>query len=252
MNRFDLTGKTALVTGASSGLGAHFATVLAEAGATVVLAARRMDRLEALAAKIGERAIPVALDVTDADSIAACFAAIESKTGGAADIIINNSGLSREGFATQMSDEDWDMVMDTNLKGVWRVAKAGANAMMAAGKGGSIINIASILGLRVSPTLSAYSASKAAVDHLTRAMASELARGGIRVNAIAPGYFHTEINEEFMGTELFAKLVKKVPMRRIGEVEELSGPLLLLASDAGGYMTGATLVVDGGHCQMGL
>lgn len=252
MNRFDLTGKTALVTGASSGLGAHFAQVLADAGATVVLAARRMDRLEALAAKIGERAIPIALDVTDPDSIAACFTSIQDKTGSAADIIVNNSGLSREGLSTQMSDEDWDTVMDTNLKGVWRVAKAGANAMMGAGKGGSIINIASILGLRVAPGLSAYSASKAAVDHLTRAMALELARGGIRVNAIAPGYFHTEINDEFMGTDLFAKLIKKVPMRRIGQVEELSGPLLLLASDAGAYMTGATLTVDGGHCQMGL
>lgn len=252
MSRFDLTGRTALITGASSGLGAHFAEVLAEAGATVVLAARRLDRLEALAAKIGERAIPVALDVTDPDSIAACFAAIQDKTGGPADIIVNNSGLSREGFATQMSDEDWDLVMDTNLKGVWRVAKAGANAMMAAGKPGSIINIASILGLRVAHTLSAYSASKAAVDHLTRAMALELARAGIRVNAIAPGYFQTEINDEFMGTELAKKLVNKVPMRRTGRLEELSGPLLLLSSDAGSYMTGATLVVDGGHCQMGL
>ena len=252
MNRFDLTGKTALVTGASSGLGAHFAEVLADAGAIVVLAARRMDRLEALAAKIGERAIPVSLDVTDPDSIAACIASIQDKTGGAADIVVNNSGLSREGLATQMSDEDWDTVMDTNLRGVWRVAKAGANAMMADGKGGSIINIASILGLRVAMGLSAYSASKAAVDHLTRAMALELARAGIRVNAIAPGYFQTEINDQFMGTELFAKQLKKVPMRRIGQVEELSGPLLLLASDAGAFMTGSTVTVDGGHSQMGL
>ena len=252
MSRFDVTGRTALVTGASSGLGAHFAEVLAEAGATVILAARRTDRLESLAGKIGERAIALPLDVTDAESVSACFAAIQERTGGPADIVVNNSGLSREAFATEMTEEDWDLVLDTNLKGVWRVAKAGAAAMMAAGQGGSIINIASILGLRVSPTLSAYSASKAAVDHLTRAMALELARAGIRVNAIAPGYFQTEINAAFMGTELAAKLVKKVPMRRIGELDELTGPLLLLASDAGSYMTGATLVVDGGHCQMGL
>ena len=251
---FDLNGRRALVTGASSGLGTGFARVLAEAGAQVVLAARRLAPLEALAEEItaaGGSAMAVSMDVTDAQSVAAAFERI-AKTGSAADIVINNSGVSREEWIASMSEEDWDLVMDTNLKGVWRIAKAGANALMKAGQGGSIINVASITARRPSQTIAAYAASKAAVEHLTRAMALEWARSGIRVNAIAPGYFLTEINADFFETKAGDAMRSRIPMKRLGKMDELSGPLLLLASDASSYMTGATLVVDGGHLQSGL
>ncbi len=251
---FDLGGKRALVTGASSGLGAGFARALADAGAELVLAARRMEPLEALAAEIqaaGGQALAVSMDVTSAESVAQTFERI-AETGGPADIIVNNSGVSREAWIADMDEGDWDLVMETNLKGVWRVAKAGAQALMAAGKSGSVINIASITARRSSQTIAAYAASKAAVEHLTRSMALEWARANIRVNAIAPGYFLTDINADFFDTAPGEAMVKRIPMRRLGQMDELSGPLLLLASEAGAYMTGATLVVDGGHLQSSL
>ena len=250
MELFELTGKTAMVTGASGGLGAAFARALAKAGAGVVLAARRLEKLEALAGEIessGGKALAVEMDVTDPASVEAAFKTVQDKLGAPADIIVNNSGISRDNWFTQMTEEDWRAVMNTNLDGVWRVAKAGANALMEAGKPGSIINIASITALRPQHTIAAYAASKAAVDHLTRVMALESARYGIRVNAIAPGYFKTDINDEFLDSEAGDKMRKRVPMRRFGKHEELAGALLLLASDAGSYMTGSTIVVDGGH-----
>ena len=249
-DRFDLNGKIALVTGASSGLGKHFAGILAEAGAKVVLAARRVDRLEVLAAEIqakGGEAVAVSMDVTKADTIQAALEKTIATFGGPADIIINNSGLSREAFFTNMEEEDYDLVMDTNTKGVWLVARTFAGALVKAGKPGSMINIASVAGKRVGHTLTAYCASKAACEHMTRNMALEMARYGVRVNAIAPGYFETEINDEFLASEEGQNMRKRIPMRRFGEHEELSGPVLLLASDAGSFMTGTTIVVDGGH-----
>lgn len=254
MNMFDLTGRKALVTGASSGLGWHFAKALAEAGAHVVVAARRLERLQALADEIkadGGKATPLAMDVTDAASVANAFEEI-LEAGGPADIIVNNSGLSREDWLISMDEDDWDLVMETNLKGVWRVARAGANALMAAETTGSIINVASITGVRSSPMIGAYATSKAGVLHLTKAMAMELARFGVRVNAIAPGYFSTDINAEFLETDPGQRMMKRVPMRRFGNIEELCGPLIMLASDASTYMTGSTITVDGGHLQSGL
>lgn len=251
---FDLTGRKALVTGASSGLGWHFAKTLAGAGAEVVLAARRLDRLESLAAEIadiGGQVSVVSMDVTDKASVETAFAQI-ALSGKPADIIVNNSGLSRENWLTKMSEDDWDLVLDTNLKGVWRVAKAGANALIEAGKPGSIINIASITGFRSSQIIGAYATSKAGVLHLTRSMALEWARFDIRVNAIAPGYFATEINDEFLDSDPGQKMMTRVPMRRFGNIAELSGPLILLASDASTYMTGSTITVDGGHLQSSL
>jgi len=250
MELFELPGKTAIVTGASGGLGASFARALAKAGARVVLAARRLEKLEALAAEIeaaGGEALAVEMDVTDPASVEAAFATVQDTLGTPADIIVNNSGISRDNWFTRMTEEDWRAVMNTNLDGVWRVAKAGANALMEAGKPGSIINIASITALRPQHTIAAYAASKAAVDHLTRVMALESARYGIRVNAIAPGYFKTDINDEFLDSDAGESMRKRVPMRRFGKHEELAGALLLLASDAGSYMTGSTIVVDGGH-----
>ena len=249
-DRFDLAGRVALVTGASSGLGRHFAKVLSAAGAKVVLAARRVDRLEALASEIeasGGEALAVSMDVTKADMIQAGLEATLAKFGGPADIIVHNSGLSREDWFTAMDEDDFDLVMDTNTKGVWLVARTFAGALTKAGKPGSMINIASVAGKRVGYTMSAYCASKAACEHMTRAMAVEMARYNVRVNAIAPGYFETEINDTFLNSDEGEKMRKRIPMRRFGDHEELSGPLLLLASDAGSFMTGSTLVVDGGH-----
>jgi len=254
MSIFDLSGQRALVTGASSGLGWGFAKALAEAGAEVVLAARRMEKLEKLASEIeaaGGKALPVRMDVTDAQSVEAGFAHI-GETGQPAGIIVNNSGLSREDWLVKMSEEEWDLVMDTNLKGVWRVAKTGARALMAAGQPGSIINISSITGFRPSQTIGAYASSKAAVAHLTHVMALEWARFGIRVNGLAPGYIETDINADYMKSEPAKQMIKRVPMRRPGQIEELSGPLLLLASGAGSFMTGAVIPVDGGHLQAAL
>lgn len=248
-DRFNLDGRVALVTGAGSGLGRQFAETLAEAGATVVVAARRREKLEETAQLItdkGGKAICVDLDVTDSASVRDCFAEAESSVG-IADILVNNAGISREGFLADLSEEDWDAVVDTNLKGVFLVAQAAARALIKAEKPGSIINIASVLGFRVAKMLSSYIAAKSGVVNLTKTMALEWARYGIRVNAIAPGYFLTEINEHFFKTGVAKKMLVQIPMRRIGELEELSGPLLLLASDAGSFMTGSTIEVDGGQ-----
>lgn len=246
---FSLTGKTALVTGASSGLGAHFADVLSTAGAQVAIAARRVDRLEAVAVRIranGGVAYPVALDVTDRGAVERCFTQAEQALG-PIDIVINNAGVPSESWFLKTSEQEWRDVMAVNLDGVFRVGQEGARRMVAAGRRGSIVNIASILGAAVMKTLAPYSASKAAVIALTRAMALELAREKIRVNALAPGYFATEINAEFWASGGGQKMVKGIPFGRIGELRELDGPLLLLASDAGAFMTGSVLTVDGGH-----
>lgn len=248
-DRFRLDGKTALITGAGSGLGRQFAMTLSEAGAIVVLAARRADKLEETAQQVadaGGTAHCLSLDVTDSASIKHCFADMEANVG-IADVLINNAGVARSGFLADLSESDWDSVIDTNLKGVFLVAQAAAQAMGKSGKGGSIVNIASILGIRVSKMLGPYIAAKSGVIHLTKSMALEWARYGIRANAIAPGYFRTEMNDAAMDSEEFQSNIKQIPMRRIGQTEELAGAVLLLASDAGSYMTGSTITVDGGH-----
>ena len=249
MDIFRLDDRVALVTGAGSGLGRRFAQTLASAGATVVLAARRADRLEETADLIrraGGRAFSLPLDVTDSDSVRRVFRTIHEQAG-MADIIVNNAGISRSAFLADLGEKDWDAVVETNLKGVFLVGREAARALIDAGKPGSIINIASILGFRVSKTLSAYIAAKNGVVGLTQAMALEWARYGIRVNAIAPGYFHTEITEKYFATAEGEKMLRQVPMRRIGQLGELDGPLLLLASGAGSFMTGSSVTVDGGH-----
>jgi NAD(P)-dependent dehydrogenase (short-subunit alcohol dehydrogenase family) len=252
MQQFDVTGRVALVTGASSGLGAGFARVLAAAGARVVLAARRMDRLEELVAELradGYQAMPVTMDVTDKQSIRAGFDAVESEYG-AVQILVNNAGISRGAFLRRSSEEDWDAVLDTNLKSVWLVGTEAADRMIKAQLAGTVINISSVLAYGTSKLLGSYMAAKAGVVQLTRGMALEWADNNIRVNALAPGYFPTEINTGFFETKNGIDMVKRIPMQRVGDSGELAGPLLLLASDASSFMTGSTIVVDGGHlCQ---
>lgn len=244
-----LSGKRALVTGASSGLGAHFARVLAGAGAEVVLAARREAALVSVAGAIrdtGGQCATVRLDVADPASIAALAPELAT-----IDILVNNAGIAREAAALDQSEADWDAVIDTNLKGVFLLAQATARAMRDRG-GGSIINIASILGLRQGGGVLPYAVSKAGVIQLTKTLALEVARFGVRVNAIAPGYFDTEINADFWRTDAGAAMLRRIPQRRLGQLSDLDGPLLLLASDASAYMTGSVIVVDGGHMVSGL
>ena len=237
-----LKGRKALVTGASSGLGAHFAQVLAAQGAEVTLGARRLAELQGVCEKItniGGRAKAVRLDVTDAASVAEVCAE-------PFDIVVNNAGISAAGSAMDYSEADWDRTMDINLKGAFLVSQAAAQKMKENG-GGSIINIASILGLRVAGAVAAYATSKAALVQMTKATALEWARYGIRVNALCPGYIETPLNTDFFATDAGQALIKRIPQRRLGRLQNLDGPLLLLASDAGAYMTGAEIAVDGGH-----
>jgi len=248
-----LDGQVALVTGASSGFGAHFAMVLSQAGARVVLAARRLDRLEALAKSIrdsGGAAAAVAMDVTDAAAVEAALTGVEQDLGPIR-VLINNAGIAETGSFLDLTEAQWRHQMEVNFDGVLRVGRAVARRMAAHGAGGSIVNTASIAGAMVSKGLSAYSVSKAAVVHLTKAMALELAPLNIRVNALAPGFFPTELNQQFLASEAGRKMLARFPMPRAGRLEELDGPLLLLASQAGSYMTGTILTVDGGTLLLG-
>ncbi|OUS27629.1 2-deoxy-D-gluconate 3-dehydrogenase [Gammaproteobacteria bacterium 45_16_T64] len=251
----DIAGKVIVITGASSGFGQFFAEALAQRGATIVMGARRLAPLQALAETIesqGGKALAVTMDVSSRESVVSAFEKADSVFGGV-DVVVNNAGIAPNKPFLQLTDEDWDTTLDTNLKGAFLVSQVFAqrhkrrlgtddSAALA-----SIINIASILGERVAGNVAPYAASKAGLIQLTKAMALELAKDGIRVNAIAPGYVSTDINKAFFESEPGKKLIKRIPQRQLGAMKDLLGPLCLLASGASRYMTGSVIAVDGGH-----
>jgi len=244
-----LKGKVALVTGASSGLGRDFALTLAAHGAAVVCAARRVDRLADTVADIaraGGQGGAVEMDVTSVASVGAAFDAAEADFGPVT-VLVNNAGVASTDRAMELTEEPWDQVLDTNLKGAWHAAQAFGRRLSATGKPGSLVNIASILGLRQAGGVLPYAVSKAGLVQMTQTLALEWARHNIRVNAIAPGYIETDLNRGFLESEAGQALKKRVPQRRFGQPEDLAGALLLLASDASAYMTGAIIAIDGGH-----
>ncbi|MEJ8856594.1 SDR family NAD(P)-dependent oxidoreductase [Variovorax robiniae] len=250
-----LQGQRILITGASSGLGDHFARLAARCGAKVVIAARRKARLEALAADLpalgAQQVTVIELDVSSEASVVSAFDTMAA-TGELPDVVINNAGIASEGLAMKQSIASFDDVIATNLRGVWLVATEAARRWKAAKRGGAIVNIASIQGERVMAGVAAYSASKAAVIHLTKSLALEWARFGIRVNGLMPGYIRTEMTEAAWDTPLGQELIQRIPMQRLGKPEELDGALLLLATPASSWMTGSLIAVDGGHLVSGL
>lgn len=252
-NLFSLAGKRVLVTGASSGLGRHFAKTLARAGAQVIVGARRVDRLEDLAADLereGRNAVAMALDVTSRASVIACLDDICRRFGGL-DVVVNNAGVSDTKGVLECTDEDWDAIVQTNLTGAWMVTQESARRMAERG-GGSIVNVTSILATRLVGAVGPYCAAKAGLAHLTRSMALELARYRVRVNSLAPGYVMTEINQAFLQSDAGERLKRRIPAREFCQLHDLDGALLLLASDAGRAMTGSEIVVDNGHACSGL
>jgi 3-oxoacyl-[acyl-carrier protein] reductase len=244
---FDISGRVALVTGASSGLGVHFSETLAENGAKVVLVARRAERLQSVKKKIeaaGGEAIAIEADVLDRKAMERAFDAAE-KAFGPVTILINNAGITHADRAHEIPEETWRRVLGTNLDAVLYWAQEAAKRMIAAKKQGAIVNIASILGFNVAKGVAAYSVAKAGVVQLTKALAIELSYRGVRVNAIAPGFVVTEINDDYLKSR--PEMTRSIPIGRFGETKDLEGALLLLCSDAGAFMAGSTVVVDGGQ-----
>jgi 2-deoxy-D-gluconate 3-dehydrogenase len=248
-DRFSLAGRVALVTGASRGIGRAIAVALAAAGAAVACAARSRDQVDAAAAEItaaGGRARALRLDVTRPEEIAAGVEEIAGALG-PIDVLVNNAGIAMEKKTTEVTDEDWDAVLATNLTSMFRCARAVAPGMMRLARG-KIINIGSMYGIIGVPRYAAYCASKAAVDGLTRSLAAEWARHGIQVNCLAPGYMNTDISRAALADEKTrALLLSKVPARRIGEPEEVGALAVYLASPASDFMTGQTVYLDGGQ-----
>jgi NAD(P)-dependent dehydrogenase (short-subunit alcohol dehydrogenase family) len=246
---FDLTGQVALVTGASSGIGRHLADLLAAAGAKVALAARRAELLVEVAREIeaaGGQSLPIACDVTRADSVATAVSTAENELGPVS-ILVNNAGVVVSKPLFEHTEADWDYVVDTNLKGAWLAAREFAHHLVGLKRPGRIINISSVLGSRTIGRVPAYCAAKAGLTHLTHVLAMELARYGILVNALAPGYVETDFNRAFFQTEAGKALISRIPLKRLGQTQDLDGALLFLASPASAYVTGAVIAVDGGH-----
>jgi len=255
---FDLTGRVALLTGAAGGLGQCFARTLHAAGASVILCSRNLARPELVelsrelnAVKTGPTCECISVDVSSQSSVIGAFEELDKRSI-SPDVLVNNAGIALSGEAHRLDENTWNAVADTNLRGAWAMSQQFAGRLIEKNKPGSIINIASILGLQPSKGTAPYAITKAGLIQMTRALALEWARYNIRVNALSPGYVETDINRDFLRSEAGAEQVKKIPTRRIGNAEDLAGPLLLLASEAGHHMTGSNLVVDGGHGCMSL
>ena len=251
---FSIADKHILITGASSGLGGHFAKMLSGRGACVSLAARRIERLQKLAEDIrttNGKAQVISMDVSDGQSVAAGFDKAKNHFG-AVDVVINNAGTASRGPSVDVLEQEWRRIIDANLNGAWFVAQQAGKQMIESGNGGSIINIASIMAFRQKEELAAYCSSKAAVNHLTHVLALEWASHNIRVNSIAPGYIHSEMTDALLASHSGKKMIANTPQQRAGDPEDLDGALLLLCSDASSYMTGSTITVDGGHMQTSL
>jgi NAD(P)-dependent dehydrogenase (short-subunit alcohol dehydrogenase family) len=246
---FNISGQVAIVTGASSGLGLRFAEVLAQNGAAVALVARRKKKLAELQARIEKawgRALALEADVLDRNAMLGAFDEAEEALG-CVTILVNNAGIAPAARALELSEDEWRRVLATNLDAVFFWAQEAARRMLAAGRRGSIVNIASVLGFGVAKGTAAYAVTKAGVIQLTKALALELAFKGVRVNAIAPGWIVTDINREFLTSEEGAAITREIPVGRFGQARDLDGALLLLVSDAGRFIAGATIVVDGGQ-----
>jgi len=255
----DLSGRVAFITGASGGLGAQFARTLSRAGAAVVLAARRIEKLKELRAQIegeGGDAHVVELDVTDIGSIKSAVAHAETEVG-SIDILVNNSGVSTTQRIVDVTEEDYDFVLDTNTKGAFFVAQEVGKRMIARAKGaapgtytgGRIVNIASMAGLKVLPQIGVYCMSKAAVVHMTRAMATEWGKFGINVNALCPGYIDTEINHHHWQTEQGQKLIAMLPRKRVGQPADLDAVLVMLCAKESHFINGAVIQADDGFAS---
>ncbi|MGE3388840.1 MAG: SDR family NAD(P)-dependent oxidoreductase [Gammaproteobacteria bacterium] len=245
---FDLSAKHVLVTGASSGLGRQFARTLARAGARVAMCSRSVGKMQALAEEIraeGGRCDVHAVDVRDRASIRTCIAEVEAIAP--IDVLVNNAGIAIPKAPQKLSDEEWDTVYETNLRGPWVLAQEVILRRLADGRGASIINIASVLGIRAIGHVTPYAAAKAGLINLGRDLCVDLATNGIRVNALAPGYFITEMNDEWLKTPAGERLRSRIPSKRFGDPSELDGALVYLASDASRYMNGNLITVDGGH-----
>ena len=250
-NNLSLKGQVALITGASSGLGASFAQFLSKAGATVVLAARRRDKCAEVARKIDGKTLAVALDVTDSKSIEDALSRTE-KAFAPVSILVNSAGIVIDQPLMDTAEADWKHVIDTNLTGCWLMTQAVSRRMISENIQGRIVNISSILGFTPTNHVHAYSASKAGINQLTRTSAIELSRYGISVNAIAPGYIETDLNREFLNSPKGMLITKRIPQRRFGQLGDLEGPIILLTSPAGAYITGEIITIDGGLSLKGM
>lgn len=247
---FDLSGKVAVVTGGATGIGKGIAEGLAEAGANIVIGSRRLEKCKEACQEIGQKTgaqtLPLACDVTDSEAIKSFVVNIVSAMG-QIDILVNNSGVEPVKSILEMDEADWDITLNTNLKGIFTLSKEVVKKMIDRGAGGKIINVASIAGIVAGPSMSAYCASKGGCIQLTKVMALEWVKYNIQVNSICPGYFETPMVSEFVASEMGKKFIKnELPMRRVGQVNEIKGVAILLASQASSYITGASYIVDGG------
>jgi len=255
---FDVSDKTVFITGASSGIGAHMVALFATSGSNVVLAARRMDKLTAVVDEIvdfhkidRDRFLVIEMDITDRAAVENGVTEAAARFGGI-DVLMNNAGIAKTARLLEMTEDQWQSVLDTNLSAVWRVGQVVARLMEKQNGGGAIINIASVLGFASQRKNASYGAAKSAVIHLTKSMALEWGNRQIRVNAIAPGYFLTDINRDFLTSAQGKQYVEGLFPGRAGELTGLDGPILLLASNAGSYINGTVLTVDGGTLLTGV